>query len=63
MDIVRNKYAVHNADFLSPQDTEDQFTYFEDVFLDLFVAEDAEHRCDWFDEIDQAIAAHEKSFS
>jgi hypothetical protein len=57
------KYAVHNADVFPAQGEEDSFSQVDNMFLELFLDESPEDRCDWYEEIEVAIEMHDKDFA
>lgn len=55
-------HAVQSADFFSDDDPE-SFSKFFRQYIQLFREQSPLDRCDWFDTIEGAIAAHDQDFS
>lgn len=62
-DLESGKYAVSNADGFRVGDSEEHRTYLENLFVELLIEDPASERCDWFDDIGEAIAHHDREFN
>lgn len=58
-----SKFCVQNADFFYLPINHGQIDDANKTFIDLFMDVDPMDRCDWFDELNNAIEHHEISFS
>lgn len=63
--IADGRFAVHQREAcsLSHRDYEPFMRESECLFMELFLQEDPSSRCDWFDNLSQAIQDHDESFS
>lgn len=57
------KFAVQSADFFYLPITEDQIISFEKQYLELLIETPPDERCEWFESLEDAIAAHNRGFS
>ncbi len=61
--LAGGKFAVQSADFFKlPVDIE-RLQQSEKQFLELLLEVPPSERCDWFDSLEEAIAAHDNEFS
>jgi hypothetical protein len=58
-----NAYAVQNADFIRLESYELGLRASDIMFIELFLDDDPESRCQWFPSLEEAISAHEADFS
>lgn len=61
-DLVRRKYAVQNADFFYSPISIQELSGSDKNSAELFMDIDPAERCDWFDDILEAIKNHEIKF-
>lgn len=61
-DLETDKYTVSNADGFQAGDNEHHYSYLENLFVELLTETSPTERCDWFDEIGDAIAHHDREF-
>lgn len=62
-DISTSKVAVQSADFFRVPIDYEQLLVSEKQFFELLVEIGPADRCDWFENIAEAILAHERDFS
>lgn len=62
-DVVAEKFAIQSADFFKLPVDDKQLQNSDRQFLELFIQVAISERCDWFESIDEAIAAHDRDFS
>ncbi len=62
-DLTSKKYAVQNADFFYLPITKERLLESDMNGVELFLDLSPLERCDWFDEILEAVADHELNFS
>ena len=62
-DFRTNLFAVQSADFFHLPLEESQFRGFERQFVELFIEAPVAERCEWFATLEEAILAHDQTFS
>lgn len=62
-DLITKKYAVQNAEFFYLPLTNEKIFEANANGIELLIEVDPSERCDWFDELLEAIHAHELSFT
>jgi len=62
-DLVNKKYAVQNAEFFYLPISQERMLEADINGVELFVDINPLDRCEWFDEVLEAVAAHDLSFS
>jgi hypothetical protein len=63
LDLASNKYAVQNAEFFYLPLTKDRLLEADANSMELFIEIEPLERCDWFDELVEAIEDHDLKFS
>jgi hypothetical protein len=63
LDLARGVFAVQSADFFRLPITKEQLESFDKQYLELFIEISPIERCEWFDSLEEAIAAHDRDFS
>ena len=58
-----NKYAVQSADHFYAPVNEVQISSMSAQFVELFLEESPETRCNWFDSVEEAIHDHDVQFN
>jgi hypothetical protein len=61
--LASKKFAVQSADFFYLPITEDQIISFEKQYLEFLIETSPDERCEWFESLGDAIAAHDRDFS
>lgn len=62
-ELSSNKYAVQNVDFFYLPLLKDRLFEADANSMELFIEIEPLERCDWFDELLEAIADHDTKFS
>ncbi|WP_054995774.1 MULTISPECIES: hypothetical protein [Pseudomonas syringae group genomosp. 2] len=62
-DLISKKYAVQNAEFFYVPVSKERLFEADMNALELFIDIDPAERCDWFEELLDAIKNHELDFS
>jgi hypothetical protein len=63
LDLATKMFAVQSADFFRLPITKEQLENFDKQYLELFIEISPADRCEWFESLEEAIAAHDRDFS
>ncbi len=63
LDLRNGKYGVQSADFFRLPVDDQQRQDLDVQLVELFIESEPQERCQWFDSLDAAVAAHDKEFT
>jgi hypothetical protein len=61
-DLTIGRFAVQSADFFQRPVSREQLQVFDRQYLELFIEISPHERCEWFESLEDAIAAHDRDF-